>query len=223
MKNKTLLCVNKKIIYFLMAGKSGQARKLLKYSILIQKNKKIPACFIKKSRSFFEKNRKNITNRENDFFSPWRCFCKTAHYEEVLLVVLYGILRYSKEKLSWILGVSPETVSYRVNQGLSLLGETLFNQSSKERSSQNQSDEKAQIKKKALIYCQELDGLPLSFNKGKNNRKFIRIRYLLWAVICLGAFFFVVWLFSLMFSAPKTIILYPSFLDKVQYNNSSFC
>lgn len=209
---------NKKIIYFLMACNDEQTVKALKYSFLIQENKKISTVFIKKSKSAFKRNKKHITVLESDFFSQWKYFCKAANYEEVLLVILYGILKYPKEKLSWSLGISLETISYRVNQGLYLLGKKLLNKPSKEKDFQRQNDKKRedQIKEKALIYCQELAQwhLPLEFEKIKVSKKHKEIKYLLWATLCLVVFSFIIWLFSLIFSYPKTMILYESFLGK---------
>ena len=225
MENKSLCSKNKKIIYFLMACNDEQTVKTLKYSFLIQENKKFPAAFIKKSKCAFKKNKKYITVLENNFFSQWKYFCKAANYEEVLLVILYGILKYPKEKLSWSLGVPPETISYRVNQSLCLLGKGLLNEPSEEKGTQRQSGKKKenQIKEKALIYCQELAQwcLPVEFEKIKCNRKSKEIKYLLWVTVCLIGFFFIIWLFSLIFSYPKTMILYESVFRKMQYNNLS--
>lgn len=225
MENEVFLSKNKKIIYFLMACNDKQTVKFLKYSFLIQKNRKFPVAFVKKSKSIFENNRKYLVRIENNFFSPWRYFCKTATYEEVLLVILYGVLKFPTEKLSWSLNIPPETISYRVNQGLYLLGEKLFNKSSEERYFQNQNNkiEGNSAKEKALTYCQELEKicLPIEIEKIKFNKNNIKTKYLFRIVIFFIVIPFIIWLFSLLFSAPKTMILYQSFSNRIKYNNLS--
>lgn len=212
MEIKSNLSESKKITYFLMACDSQQTKKILKYSFLIQENKRFPVSFIKKSKSFFIKNRKYIVPQEGKkLFTAWRFFCKTSTYEEVLLLILYGILKYPKEKLSWLLNIPLETVSYRIEQDLVLLSQQLFNKSPENNSLQT---ENIKIKEKTLDYCQELANqpLPVELEKLEINKKSKKIKYLLWIVISLIVFSVFIWVLSFVFSNPKTIILYQSFL-----------
>ena len=217
MEIKSNLSESKKIIYFLMACDSQQTKKILKYSFLIQENKRFPISFIKNSKSFFIKNRKYIAPQEGkNLFSAWKFFCKTSTYEEVLLLILYGILKYPKEKLSWLLNIPLEIVSYRIEQGLVLLSQQLFNKSSEINSLQT---ENIKMKEKTLDYCQELadQPLPIDLEKLKINKKSKKIKYLLWIVISLIVFSIFIWVLSFVFSNPKTIILYHSFLFGNRY------
>ena len=123
-----------KIVYFLLACDEKKAFKFLqKNRFLVSEEKALPDGFIKKSKLAFERNKKSLVKEgledeslvdEKDKL-PWKNFCKKSSYEEVLPLVMCGILGYSLEKGAWLLKIHPETLSYRFKQGLLILGEEL--------------------------------------------------------------------------------------------------
>ena len=118
----------KKIVYFLLACDEKQTVCFLRRyraQLIFKENKEIPRKFIKKSQSFFKKNFKPLSSVKKDRLSYWKYFCTGHNYEEVLSVILLGILQYPKEKVFWLLKIQPETLLYRFERGLLALGEEL--------------------------------------------------------------------------------------------------
>ena len=184
---------------------------LSKNSYSMEENKKLPEGFIKKSQGFFKKNRKQILLK-NDDFSTWRYFCKYASYEEVLPVIFIGILKYDKEKVLWLLNISADVLSYRLNRGLSFLGEKLVETPFKEnifKSSEEfksfQSQNLGEKHNKVLMYCHWLARYNFSYKQKVRSKK---TKYLLLLFLCLMVLFISIWLIFL--SPPSTIILYQS-------------
>ena len=177
----------------------------------MEENRKLPEGFIKKSRDFFKRNQKKIVLKNDDFFA-WRYFCKYSSYEEVLPVIFIGILDYDKEKVFWLLNISPDVLSYRLNRGLSFLSEKLkeipFKQNISESSEELKSFQDQDLKKKynkVLMYCRWLAEHDFAY-KQKVRRK--KIKYLLFLFLCLIVLCISIWLIFL--SPPSAIILYQS-------------
>ena len=206
------MAVLEKIIYFLVAcSKKQTLRFLSKNSYSLGENRTLPESFIKKSRDFFKKNRKKIVLK-NDDFSAWRYFCKYSSYEEVLPVILIGILKYDKEKVLWLLNISPEVLSYRLNRGLLFLSEKLkeipFKKNIFEFSEKRESFQSQNLDKKynrALMYCQWLAGHDFSYKQKVRSKK---TKYFLLLFLCLMVLCISIWLILLF--PPSTIILYQS-------------
>ena len=220
----------KKVIYFLLAcDEKKTAEFLYKYNYSFKENKSFPHGFIKYSKYSFKKNKNRSHLIENNPFLFWQCFCKNNHYEEVLPVVLCKILKYPEEKVSWLLKVQPKILSYRLNQGLLLLGEEFFkipleNINSKEMiSTLNQKDklngnlkknEPEEKKKKAIIYSNWLaeQTLPIFVEQITPNKKNKKIKNILLVFLCLVFSAVAIWLVFL--SPSSTVILYKSGLNK---------
>ena len=208
------MAVLEKIIYFLMACDKKQAvRFLSKNPCSLEENKKLPVGFIKKSHYFFKKNRKQVLLTD-DNFSAWKYFCKYSSYEEVLPVIFIGILKYDEEKVLWLLNISPDVLSYRLNRGLSFLSEKLIKSSFKEdifkspegfKPFQSQNlDEKYD---KVLMYCRWLAGHDFSYKQKIRNKK---TKYFLLLFLCLIVLFIFI---GFIFLSPSSIvILYQSSL-----------
>lgn len=206
------MAVLEKIIYFLMACNKKQAILFLsKNSYSMGENRKLPEGFIKKSQDFFKKNRKRILLK-NDDFSTWRYFCKYSSYEEVLPIIFIGILKYDKEKVLWLLNISPDVFSYRLNRGLSFLAEKLketpfkentFKSSEEFKSFQNSNiDERYN---KVLMYCHWLAGHDFSYKQKVRSKK---VKYLLFLFLGLMVLFISIGI--ILLSPPSIIILYQS-------------
>ena len=208
----------KKIVYFLLACEEKPSILFLKKNHFpFRENKGLPNWFIQKSKQVFEKNREGPANKESALFS-WKTFCKNCSYEEVLSVVLCGVLKYPSEKVSWFLKVQPEDLSYRLTEGLLLLGDELSRTGGSFFFGEGQS-EKKKIKKtlnpsekkiKALQYCDWLAKRPFpdSLENMSFSAKPWKVLYLLLGLILILALG--VWLLSFLFSPPSSVILYQS-------------
>lgn len=205
----------KKIIYFLFACDEKYAERFFgKHKYFLEENKNFPRSFIKWSRKFFIKNVIYLTNESELLI--WRNFCKNSVYEQVLPVVLFGILKYSKEKISFFLKIPEETLSYRLEEGLSILEEELLKVNGgipKNREavlSNAHSEEKNG--QKALAYCHWLAerALPETLDQINTGTKCKKIKYLFWTFF--GLVFLAVFVLILLFifSPSKEIILYHS-------------
>ncbi len=209
----------KKILYFLFAcDVQTTVRFLRKQGGSFEENKSFPIGFIRKSRNIFEKRRNISPLSPTDLCLFWKNFCKNSSYEEVLPVVLYGILKYPKEKIYWLLKVSPETLSYRLDRGFSILKEELDR-------SDRKSIQKEWIGKlktttpppvhgeEVWMYCQRLaeQALPEALERVRPEKKNKKVKYMLWSFLCLLLFIFVVYVLSFILSSPGRVILYSSF------------
>ena len=117
----------KKIIYFLFACDEKYAERFLgKHKYFLEENKNFPESFIRYSKKSFIKNKKVISLTDESKLLIWRSFCKNSVYEQVLPVVLFGVLKYSKEKISFFLKIPEEILSYRLEEGLCILEEELL-------------------------------------------------------------------------------------------------
>ncbi len=217
-----------KIVYFLLACDEKKAFKFLQKSrFLVSEEKALPDGFIKNSQLVFERNKKSLVKeglrdegledeslvkkseiQERDKL-PWKNFCKKSSYEEVLPLVVCGILGYSLEKGAWFLKIHPETLSYRFKQGLLILGEELKQEGLRDFDSFLLN---RPLKEKALVYCDLLSqaDLPKNLKEISFNQKNQKTRrFLFYAIGCL--FFVIVgWVVSFLWSPPSQFILYQS-------------
>lgn len=207
----------KKVIYFLLACDEKQAVKFLhKYNYFLEENKHFPKSFIRRSKQYFERNKEIIHLTGNSRLLVWRRFCKNGVYEQILPLLLFGILKYSKEKISLYLRISPEIVSYRLNEGLSILAEELLKVNSKIVDKKgilfSPVLNKEQEEQTALVYCRWLAEQKLSddVEQIKFVEKYKKGKYLLGMFVCL-AFLALFFLLFLVLSSSSPIILYQSF------------
>ena len=214
----------KKIIYFLLACDEKETLGFLyKNNKVLPENKSFPDDFIKRMETSFKKHKKKISLIEKNPLSAWYSFCKNSAYEEVLPVVLCRLLQYSPEKVSWLLRVQPDVLSYRLGQGLLTLGEEqihfkqadskeqTFGQGGQKGLSKNSTEE---IKKEqALAYCCWLSQQPLpdSVEKIIFLQKRNKIKYWLLGCLCLVCLFLMIWIIFSVLLSPSEIILYQSF------------
>ncbi len=209
----------KKIVYFLFACDEKYTERFLsKYGYCLEENKSFPGNFIKCSKNFFIKNKKVICLNEESKLLTWRSFCKNSVYEQVLPVVLFGILKYSKKKISLFLKIPEEILSYRLKEGFSILEEELLKINSRtpkdhEAVSFNVNPEEKQGQG-ALTYCDGLAelALPDTLDQIKARDEYKKIKYWWWAFFCL--IFLTVFVLIVLFilSPSKEVILYHSFL-----------
>ena len=126
----------KKLVYFLLACDRERARRfLLKNPRPLAENKAFPPRFLKKTRKAFTARPRPAEQSPatDPLLSDWRDFCKNSPYEEVLPLILWGILKYPPEKVSYMLKVSPEVLSFRFKSGFLSLTEYLKEESTVEK------------------------------------------------------------------------------------------
>ncbi|MYE07156.1 MAG: hypothetical protein F4X95_00130 [Oligoflexia bacterium] len=203
----------KYIVYFLLSCDVKQTLCFFnKYKIPLEENKSFPKSFIKYSRSFFIKNKDLPCSLKKGSFLAWRNFCKTQSYEEVLLVILYGILKYPKEKILWLLKVSPETLSWRLHQGLLALEKECLNMEK-----EKNRGESFKEGNKAKAYCDWLSQqvLPSEVSHIVTDFKSKKTKYLLFVLLCFILFVIVMGLSVFLFSFPSRTILYRSGIESL--------
>ena len=215
----------KQLVYFLLACNVKQTVRFLhKYTSSFEENKSFSKNFIKYSKSFFKQNKRFAHLSEKDLFLVWRNFCKKHSYEEVLSLVLCQILQYPKEKVSWLLKIQPETLSWRLNQGLLALEEEWLKVEKEENKDGRKVvfpeggnvrlDEHSKSgKSKAMIYCTWLAGqiLPKEVEQITYPLKSKEIKYRLLILLCCIVFVIVIFLGILILPSSSKVILYMSF------------
>ena len=196
------------------------AQFLYKYNYYLEENKSFPGDFIKKSKNAFNKNQKRSLIIEKNQFFFWKNFCKNNNYEQVLPVVLFGILKYPKKQISWFLKVLPEDLSYRLEEGFLILGEELIktsfdNTDDKEMMFTSGLRIRTEKEKKALIYCNWLaeQALPDLIEPMVPKKRYKTTKYLLLGFLFLASLSFFIWILTLIFPPSAKIILYQSFID----------
>lgn len=210
----------KKIIYFLLAcNENGAAQFLCKYNYYIEDNRRFPVSFIKRSKFFFKRNKKQSYVIKENQFLLWKHFCRNSNYEQVLPIVLFGILKYPKEQISWFLKIPPENLSYRLEEGLLILGEELMRTSYENINNKEiifAIGSKEKKKQKALAYCNWLaeQVLPDVVEQVVPKKKYKKATYLLFGFLFMAFLAFFIWILVLMFFPSAKVILYQSFLDK---------
>ena len=212
----------KRLVYFLLACNAKQTIRFLhKYRPSFEENKGFSKNFIRYSKVFFKHNKRYTCLSERDLFLVWRKFCKKHSYEEVFPFLLCYILQYPKEKVSWILKIQPETLSWRLNQALSALEKEWFevekegNMDDRERFFSTRGEAINTLlktgKSKILIYCEWLAKQPLPMEVEQltfySNEKKIKKGLLIF--LCFIVLIIAIWLLSFILSQPAKVILYP--------------
>ena len=218
-KERRILRVIKYIIYFLLSCDTKQTISFFyKYKTPWEENKSFPKRFIRYSKSFFIKNKHLPSPLEKDFFLAWRVFCHTHSYEEVLPIILYGILKYPEEKILWLLKLPPETLSWRLHQGLLALEKECINmEKEKNKPLPSGNDELPSSVllpegNKAITYCDWLSqqALPSEVNNIATDSKSKKKKYLLFVLLCFILIVIIVGFKIFVLSFPSRTILYRS-------------
>ena len=221
-----------KTIYLLLACDLQKVHRFLnKYPCSFPENKSFPPSFIRQSRKTFQKNQKEFIKLKlkvkgqaispkapaEELLGPWKCFCQHNPYEEALVVVLCGILKYPLEQATWLLKTAPETLSYRLQNGLLALAKELVESPVSQALKQGQKpvleshfrDKPANSQ--ALTYCQwlrERDWPVLNKAKTSKIKKYVFFLTLFTAILIL-----LIFLSQLL--TPSRVILYQHFYDKI--------
>ncbi len=206
--------VVKKIIYFLFACDEQQSQKFFsRIHVVPSSGQVFSPLFLEKLSSGLNQVKKKLKQENPSSLSPWQLFCKKNNYEEILAVVLCGIVKQPIKDVAWMIRKKPELISYRFSHGLLALADELL-----EKTSSNRWEEKDR-EMKAQEHCNWLarKDLPLCLQKIKERKKKKWWFYLFFAIfVLLGVTIMVFFVF-----APKgPIILYPVFLEAV--NGFSF-
>ena len=206
-----------KTVYFLLACDEKTAISFFrKYKFSFQENKSFPSRFIKKSQRAFDNNQISCPPKGDKELLAWKHFCVKSSYEEVLPVILFGILKCPVEQIAWLLTVPPEVLSYRLNQGLltleAVLKEDLGKSLGKDfgKTLGKDFDHK---EKKALAFCDSLSKkpLPVGLEFTSPSKNWLKKHLLWWCVGGVLCLFLIIWFFKFLLSQPSQIILYPSF------------
>jgi len=202
----------KKIIYYLLSLDELPTKKCLSKNLWINEQQALPSCFIKITKKFFKKNKKKSSVLEKtDPISSWKNFCLKSSYQEVLTVILMGILKYPIKKASWVLNTPIETLSYQLDHGLLSLGEDI----EKSKKQTPHLKKTTDIKQQALVYCDWLleQKLPEGIQQLKINHSRKKIHYLLWFFITIFVLALVLKMLSSILVSSNEIILYQSFKE----------
>ena len=195
----------KKLVYFLMACEEKQAYSALcKYGNVGSRVDR-DIVLLKKLKNFLNPVKKYVVSKENKKNLLWQHYCRNNHYEEILVVALSEIVKCPINTMSWILQIRPEILSYRLNQGLLILGEEIL----KEKKEASKEDKKQAARK----YCHDISLKPLplvikTFSFGQNKRKWIS--FVLMGVMALTIVFLLVFFWNYLSKDRGPIILYQS-------------